>query len=231
MKQLSESIRKKVSKNQLTQQIYDVLFDLIVKNELKPGERLNIEGVSKQLSVSRSPVSAAFSALERDGFLIVLPQNGTFVRDLTYTELDAIYVTRAALERVVAAFAIKEVDVKDLATYKTRFESYMSTKELTETNITLLFELEAKLHDFLAGFLPDIVRREYDNICNLTRRSRLLNLKHELASSDITEMIKNNVDIHIEIIDAFIAKKLDYCIELLERDVLYTRDGVLSYLY
>lgn len=231
MRQLSESIRKKVSKNLLMEQIYDVLFDLIIKNELKPGDRLNIEGVSKQLNVSRSPVASAFSALERDGFLIILPQNGTFVRDLTYTELDAIYVTRAALERVVAAFAVKESDAKELANYKTRFESYKQAKQFSETSMASLFELESKFHDFLASFVPDIVRREYSNICNLTRRSRLLNLKHELANSDVSDLITNNVDIHIQIIDAFIEKKLALCIDLLEKEVLYTRDNVLSYLY
>ena len=231
MKQLSESIRKKVSKNLLAEQIYDVLFDLIVKNELKPGDRMNIEGVSKQLNVSRSPVAAAFSALERDGFLIILPQNGTFVRELTYAELDAIYIARAALERVVAAFAVKEVDARELLTYKVRFDSYKNARELSEESMLSLFELEAKLHDFLAGFVPDIVRREYVNICNLTRRSRLLNLKHELANSDISEMMKNNVEIHVQIINAFVGKKLDRCIALLEKDVLYTRDNVLSYLY
>ncbi len=231
MKPLSETIKRKVAKNHLMEQVYDVLFDLIVKDELKPGEKLNIDGVSKQFNVSRSPVAAAFNALERDGYLIILPQNGTFVRELTYTELDAIYLTRAALERVVASFAIREVNPKELTSFRKRFENYHNAKNFSEESMIALLSLEMKLHDFLASFVPDIVKREYLNICNLTRRSRLLSLKHDLAHSDISEMIINNVDIHIQIIDAFTEKKLEQCIELLEKDVLYTKNNVLSYLY
>jgi DNA-binding GntR family transcriptional regulator len=228
MRTILKSSQKKVTKNLLARQVYDVLFDLIVRDELKPGEKLNIEGVSQQLNVSRSPVAAAFSALEHNGFLIILPQNGTFVRELTRNEMEAIYLTRAALERVVATFAVKNVDVKELYYYKKRFESYLNVEVLNEGNMFSLLEVEMKMHNYLSTFIPDIVRREYENICNLTRRSRLLNLQHELKHSDLGQMIEHNVGIHIQIIGAFVDKDLGRAIELLEWDVLYTKDSVLS---
>lgn len=228
MQELSGATKKVVNKNLLVEQIYDFLFDLLVKDELKPGTKLNIDGVSKQLGVSRSPVAAAFSALERDGFLKILPQNGTFVRELTNEELEAIYMARAALEKVVAPFVVEKVEESELLRYRDRFAAYQEMNALQEKELLELFELDLELHDFFAGFVPEIVRRAYCNICNLTRHSRLLNLKYEGKNAILSETINDNITIHIQIIDALRARKLAEAIDLLEMDVIRTKERVLN---
>lgn len=221
----------RVNKNLLVKQVYDIVFDLIVKNELPPGFKLNVDGVSKQLGVSRSPVAAAFSALERDGFVVVFPQSGTFVRELSRDELNAIYLARAALERVVASFAAGGAAPQRLKAFRERFSVYRGMAEFTEPDILAEFDLDLELHDFLGGFLPEIVRREYQNICNLTRRSRLLNLKNDLKAADIADKISKNIGVHIQIVDAFLDGNLERGAELLEYDVIYTKDNILRHLY
>lgn len=231
MELLPQATTKKVNKSLLVEQIYDALFDLLVKDKLAPGTKLNIDGVSKQLGVSRSPVASAFSALERDGFLRIVPQNGTFVRALTYEELNAIYLARAALERVVATFAIGKAEDGQIRAYRERFVAFQNIDPLAENDLHKLYELDLELHTFLSGFVPEIIRHEYRNICNLTRRSRMLNLKHELKHVAWTKMRDNTVTFHIEILDALIERDLEKSVRLLEKDVFYTKDTALSYLY
>lgn len=231
MELLPQATTKKVNKSLLVEQIYDALFDLLVKDKLAPGAKLNIDGVSKQLGVSRSPVASAFSALERDGFLRIVPQNGTFVRAHTYEELNAIYLARAALERVVATFAIDKAEDGQLRDYRTRFVAFQHIDPLAESDLHKLYELDLELHTFLSGFVPEIIRHEYRNICNLTRRSRMLNLKHELKHVAWTKMRDNTVTFHIEILDALMERDLEKSVRLLEKDVFYTKDTALSYLY
>ena len=223
MQILPREAPSKVSKNFLVNQVYDIIFNLIVKNELAPGFKLNVEGVSKQLGVSRSPVAAAFSALERDGFLLVMPQRGTFVRELSKDELNAIYLARSALERVVAFFAIEKASPKKLLAFRKRFAVFHGRVAYTEADILAEFTLDLELHAFFCGFLPEIIRRNYQNICNLTHRSRLLNLKNYF-NDGVNDL---NVGVHIQIIDAFLEKDRERGAELLEYDVNYTRSNVL----
>lgn len=228
---LSETTTKKVNKSLLAEQIYDILFEWLIKDKLPPGTKINIDGISKQLGVSRSPVAAAFSALERDGFLRIVPQNGTFVRDFTYEELNAIYMARAALERVVAHFAIDKSDSEALASFQERFEDLGKLPAPGEAELSTFLELDLELHRYFASSLPEIVRREYANISNLTVRSRLLRLKFESQNSDIGKILCKDVGIHTDIIKAFMAKDTEKAAKLLEKDVERTKKNILRFLF
>jgi Transcriptional regulators len=228
---MPETITKKVNKNLLAGQIYDVLFELLIKNELPPGTKLNIDGISKQLGVSRSPVASAFNALERDGFLKIVPQNGTFVRDLTSEELDAIYMTRAALERIVVPFAMKKAESEFLESFRKRFEKLKNRNGAAEKDLLTFFDMDVELHQYFASFLPEIVRREYTIISNLTFRSRLLKLKHESKGSDVEKIITKDVIIHVDIIDAFLARDEERAAKLLEEDVTKAKNEILKFLF
>lgn len=225
------NLPKKDDKNLLTEQIYGILLKQLVNDQLPPGTKLNIDGMSKQLGVSRSPVAAAFSALERDGFLIIVPKNGTFVRDLTREEVKALYMARSALERVVASFAVKNAAPEALAVFRRRLEEFGKRPVTGETDLLACFELGVELHRFLSNHLPEIVRREYGILSNLTIRSRLLTLKLEAENHDIAELIARDIAIHTAIIDAFLAKDTERAARLLEKDTRKTKRNTIKHLY
>lgn len=101
----------------------------------------------------------------------------------------------------------------------------------TEPEILAEFELDLELHEYFSNFLPEIIRRAYQNICNLTRRSRLLNLKNDLKQSNIAGKTNKNIGVHIQIIDAFLKKNRKRAAELLEYDVISTKENILRLLY
>jgi DNA-binding GntR family transcriptional regulator len=63
------------------------------------------------------------SRLERDGWVRVLPQNGTYVREFSAAEIAAMSELRLLLEAHAASVAAMQVSHDDLATLRERFET------------------------------------------------------------------------------------------------------------
>ncbi|MGV6873222.1 GntR family transcriptional regulator [Pseudochelatococcus sp. B33] len=58
------------------------IFDLIHKEGLVPGDRINEHQLARRLNVSRSPVRAALNALAEQGVVVRLPQKGVQLVEL-----------------------------------------------------------------------------------------------------------------------------------------------------
>lgn len=72
---------------------------------MRPGERINEVHLAEELSISRSPLREALSALVSEGFLTNQPRRGFFVRDLADQEIEHIYAIRALLDPAALAAA------------------------------------------------------------------------------------------------------------------------------
>ncbi len=59
----------KVKRTSLVDQIYDLILQKIQNRELVPGDRLNIEELAKNFSVSRTPVRETINRLIQEGFV------------------------------------------------------------------------------------------------------------------------------------------------------------------
>ena len=66
--------------------------------KLRPRQRIIEEDLARELKVSRGPVREATAAPERDGLVVTTSRRGTFIRDISLTEIDVIFRMRAKLE-------------------------------------------------------------------------------------------------------------------------------------
>lgn len=78
--------------------VVPALREAIVDGVLVPGSRLSEVQIAKQLNVSRTPMREAFTQLEREGLVTILPRIGAHVRTVTPRDVEEIYTVRAALE-------------------------------------------------------------------------------------------------------------------------------------
>ncbi|HEX4419633.1 MAG TPA: GntR family transcriptional regulator [Kofleriaceae bacterium] len=85
--------------------VVPALREAIINNLLAPGERLTEVALAARLGVSRTPVREAFSQLEREGLVTVLPRVGVFVREVTARDVEETYTVRAALEALAVELA------------------------------------------------------------------------------------------------------------------------------
>ena len=85
----------------LREQIYAHLRNEIKSGALKPGAPINMDNLSKELNISKTPLREALIKLECQGFVEMLPRRGVKVKELTYGELKEYYEVIGFLEFAV----------------------------------------------------------------------------------------------------------------------------------
>ena len=89
-------------------QLYRILRERIIRNDLTPGVRLSEAEFAVAYSVSRQPVREAFIKLADVGLVDVRPQRGTYVRKISSNAvMDARFVREAIEADIVKCLATK----------------------------------------------------------------------------------------------------------------------------
>lgn len=205
---------------------YEQIKQEIINNELKPGEKLNVQELSEKMGISRTPVANAMQALERDGYVDIFPQNGTYVKKMSDEELHVINRLREVVELLVLELIIPTVDKKQLEEYKQQFISFQIQKKTSEEIIKEYFEIEFGFHSFLISSSPAIIRSETQNIIDLTLRNRKLSIKHAIETQGAKLSIAKDAALHIKIIDALLKGDLESAKEYLKQDFKETEKGL-----
>ena len=84
---------------------------------LKPGDRLVADDIANAIGMSRMPVREALRRLTAEGLLVMPPNRGAIVRELSESEVIEVFEMRAVLEGLAAAMAARrctQADVDDL---------------------------------------------------------------------------------------------------------------------
>jgi DNA-binding GntR family transcriptional regulator len=82
----------------LREQVYEYLRDEISNRKLLPGATININEISRQLGISKTPLRDAIIQLEIEGFVTILPRRGVTVKKMTLQEVKDSYEIVGALE-------------------------------------------------------------------------------------------------------------------------------------
>lgn len=93
---------------------YSELKRLIVRGDLAPGSKLDLEVLSQRLKVSRMPIREALHRLQSQGIVEIHPQRATQVAPLSIADMIDTYDARCALESLVAASAAQHATVDDV---------------------------------------------------------------------------------------------------------------------
>lgn len=100
---------KIIQKEKLSNQVYNVLKEMIVAYRFQPGSRLNVEQLARELGVSRTPVWEAVNRLEQEGLLENIPNRGVFMATLTPQIAFELYQVREELEALAATLAAPRI--------------------------------------------------------------------------------------------------------------------------
>lgn len=95
--------------------VYGALWDWILGNNLRPGEKLSDLRLSEELGVSRTPVREALHRLVGDGVLDYTPNRGFFVARFSATDIAEIFDLRAALEALACRTVANRRPAPDFA--------------------------------------------------------------------------------------------------------------------
>jgi DNA-binding GntR family transcriptional regulator len=119
----------KISRNVLSSKVYAALKEMITNHRFQPGARLNVEKISKELEVSRTPVWEAVRRLQQEGLLENIPYRGVFMVEMTLDRALELYQVREALEGLSARLAAFYANEKILEKMKETLESQIKVIE------------------------------------------------------------------------------------------------------
>jgi len=115
--QASAAGRRLTERQPLTDDVYDVLVDMLMNHSLGPGVRLNIDAVARTLGVSPTPVREALARIEATGLVHKAPRRRgyTVAPLITHDELRSLIDFRLLIEPAAAAAAAERASSEEAA--------------------------------------------------------------------------------------------------------------------
>ena len=104
--------------------VYEKLHNAIVKGEIKPGERILEEDISKKLNVSRTPVRLALNELSKLNLISITPYKGAVVTYLSPHEAQEIIEVCALLDQYLCRSAAQSANLEQLCQLKNNLDNF-----------------------------------------------------------------------------------------------------------
>lgn len=126
----------------LTNVVQAEIERMIIDGELKPNERVNENGLSQRLGVSRGPIREACSALSAMGLLEIIPNRGYFVRALTNDQAQDLSEARAGVFGIAAMILAERITDEQVGELRTLLKRMDEIVELGDVHVYYPVNLE-----------------------------------------------------------------------------------------
>jgi DNA-binding GntR family transcriptional regulator len=94
-----------IKKELLAEKVYQGIRRMIADYRWKPGVRVNVMKMARELGVSRTPVWEAVRRLEQEGILQSIPNRGVFMAETSLQRSVEVIQTRGALDLLAVRLA------------------------------------------------------------------------------------------------------------------------------
>lgn len=158
----------------LRDETYAFIKAKILDCSYAPNTFINEAEVMKEIDVSRTPVREAFSKLEQEGFIEVIPKKGVLVKALTISVINQTFESRQLLEPFIIEHYMKFVDRKELRAMLADSKAMLEAPENHED----FCAMDDHLHRVITAACPNVFFIEM--------------LKHIYGASSDTELFKNH---------------------------------------
>jgi DNA-binding GntR family transcriptional regulator len=188
----------KVSRQRLSNQVYDILKDMIADYRFSPGTRINVEQIAKEVGASRTPVWEAVHRLIQEGLLENIPNRGVFMVSLKPEKAIELYEVRNALEGLAVRLAAAHIDAKMLKKMRKSIEE--QAKVVAEEDLVAYSQLDYDFHGFV-----------YEASRNKTLQEMLQAVKGKMRpiSLHINLVLADLYQDHLDLLDALEAHDAD----------------------
>ena len=130
------------------ERVYELVKQMAISFELRPGGRLNELAIARKIGVSRTPLREALNRLTSDGFLTFSPKQGFFRKPLSVKEITDLYELREKIERGVARLAVERATEEQID----RLEAFLAeSMKVTGVSTSDILDLDEQFHEQLAA--------------------------------------------------------------------------------
>lgn len=169
----------------ITPQIYRILKERIIKNDLPPGSRLSEPEVAQRYDISRQPVRETFIKLAEEGLVIVRPQRKTLV---TKIDLPTVLQSRFIREAVEADIVALLAQAGDPALVRELRQQLANQSEVAQVSRPDFINEDQRFHRTLAEAAgKDVAWKFLERINSQMDRVRFLSLRQFPAEQLVEE--------------------------------------------
>jgi DNA-binding GntR family transcriptional regulator len=129
----------------LSSMAYGELRRAILSGRLAPGTHVSVRPLCEEFGLSATPVKAALTALEREGFLVLHPHRGFFVPEVDRDDMQELYELREVLDGIAARRAAA---LPDRVALVARLRELLAaqTTEVAEQDLSGYGDLDVLFH-------------------------------------------------------------------------------------
>lgn len=136
----------------LSDDIYQRIRDRLLRHEIEPGARINIDALARDLQVSQTPVREGLARLESEGLVTKEPLRGYAATELlTLAEMQDLFQFRGLIEPWAARSAARHIDDEGSTRLRQELERGKKAEGAKiEDAYKLMSEHDARFHTLIA---------------------------------------------------------------------------------
>jgi DNA-binding GntR family transcriptional regulator len=148
----------------LSEKAYQLIKKKVITLELPPSAVIDEHNLMQQLDLGRTPIREALQRLDSEGLVTVVPRRGTFVSDVSVTDLQKIFELRIILEGFCARLAAQRITEEHIE----KMEMVLcDLEELQDGHPPAFISIDKRFHKLLYRaadneFLAETLDRLYD---------------------------------------------------------------------
>jgi DNA-binding GntR family transcriptional regulator len=146
---MAYSLKKPKLGNRVTEnlsaRVYQQIKNLILCNEVMPGQKLHHQELSERLGVSRTPVREALTRLVQEGYVSFLPNRGFTCKEIRLQEAEELYELREAVEAFAVEKAIENLTDDSLNQLRRKMNFYGEDVQKRFTRERLIYDQDVHM--------------------------------------------------------------------------------------
>jgi len=157
----------------LHQELADKVRELIVTGELPSGKKVPERELCEMFGVSRTPLREALKVLAADQLVVLQPNRGAWVNEITVEALEEVFPVMGALEALSGELACEKITDEEIDTicklHETMVGHYRARRMME------YFEVNQEIHEaILAAARNQTLNLQYRSLATQVRRARYL---------------------------------------------------------
>lgn len=178
-----------INKNSIRDQVYKMLKEKILKQELKVGEKISSRKIARDNGISVMPVRDGLLKLTNDGLVVNKPRVGFYVRNFTKNEVNNIMEVREMYEVYCLKNHFANIDRDEIKKLQNEMEAVEDDLQ------RIVFDkIDISLHyTFIQASENNFLIAKYEQIKDLVILFQHLHLARMEKSHQEHEMIAENI--------------------------------------
>ncbi len=220
-----KNMKLKMKKKSFTDVAYEKIRELILSEEIEPGEVVSENQLAEYLNMSRTPVREAIRRLEADGILVSRQGYGTVLKMLTLKDIEDIFEVREAMELIAAETAIHNITKEEIQELKEKLMNLLERFHRGEIIEKREFtKIDGEIHDLIVRrsdneYVKVLMERIYFNVDRYRCISYKVSLDLEESTGQHLDLLQCMEERDIEKFTKHLKKHIQWSLDIIRDHV------------